>query len=111
MALITIAAADTLIANDTFRHHVEFLAVRVALKISDEVQDVAHPNVNAKRCNLALSWISDRTSGFVNTLVRNIALDITDVQNSTILTDDNIVTNKIRDLFNAMAGVTPADKV
>jgi len=42
MALITIAEADTLIANEDFKHRVEFIAARVALKISD---DAAHPNV------------------------------------------------------------------
>jgi len=55
--------------------------------------------------------IHDQLLRMSERLVRNIALDITTVQNSTILTDDTIITNKIRDLFNAMAGVTPLDKV
>ena len=110
MALITIAEADAMIANPTFAHRVEFLAVRIALKVSDEVLDAVHPNVTAKRSNLALSWISDRGAGFVGNLVRNVALDATTVQAATILTDDAVLTNKIKDVFNAMAGITPADK-
>lgn len=110
MALITLAQADALIADPTFTHRTTMLAVRVALKVCDEPLDALHPNVTAKRCNLALSWISDRSSGFVGTLVRNVALDTPDTQVATITTDDAVLTARIKGVFEAMAGITPADR-
>lgn len=110
MALISLAQARTLIADAAFQERATLLAVRVALRVSDEAVDVAHPNVTAKRCNLALSWVSDRNNGFVGCLVRNIALDMNDAQHAAIQTDDVVLTNVIKNVFNAMAGVTPADK-
>jgi hypothetical protein len=108
MALITLDQAEALFNDAAFIRRVTLLGIRVALKVCDEPLDAVHPNVTAKRSNLALSWVSDRSSAFVGCLVRNVALDFSDV-NMAAVADDAVVTSKIKGVFNAMAGVTPGD--
>ena len=107
MPVPNLVQAQVLIASGPFRTNVLLLAIRAAINISGEAA-TTKPNVDNKRSNLATSVLSDRGAGYLAPFAQAIALsgNFADVTTPT----EAEITTSFGGLWNAMAGITPADK-